>query len=333
MIALGLALLGAFIVKSSYLLLLYRWQYRYAFGKQVSLARRLMTGYLNMPYTFHLQRNSAETIKTTTETIQRFTFGFLNGLLIVLGELLVIAALTGLLVLVQPLATLGAVVVLGIPTLLIYKATQRHLAEAGRTAEQSFAAVVQWTEQAIGGIKETLVMARAAFFIERQSRHVQRLADCMRDNDAAFGRSAPDHRYVRRRRDGRPAASRSGAGAKPSGDPAGTRHIWRRRNAPDAVGQPDRQPGLRKPAFIMPRPRVLYNELRAIESPSRPRPFDARRISVARSSRSGNRWSSSMCPTPIRESRRPAIDDISLEISHEGNGSALSGRPAPARRR
>ncbi len=64
--------------------------------------------------------------------------------------------------------------------MLIYKATQRHLAEAGRTAELSFAAVVQWTEQAIGGIKETLVMARAAFFIERQSRHVQRLADCMR---------------------------------------------------------------------------------------------------------------------------------------------------------
>ena len=129
---------------------------------------------------FTLQRNSAETIKTTTETIQRFTFGFLNGLLIVLGELLVIAALTGLLVLIQPLATLGAVVVLGIPTLLIYKATQRHLAEAGRTAEQSFAAVVQWTEQAIGGIKETLVMGRAPFFIERQGRQVQRLADCMR---------------------------------------------------------------------------------------------------------------------------------------------------------
>jgi len=175
-IALGLALLGAFMAKSCYLLLLHRWQYRYAFGKQARLARRLMTGYLNMPYEFHLQRNSAETIKTTTDTIQRFTFGFLNGLLIVLGELLVIAALTGLLVLVQPLATLGAVVVLGIPTLLIYKATQRHLAEAGRTAELSFAAIVQWTEQAIGGIKETLVMARAGFFIDRQNYHVQRLA-------------------------------------------------------------------------------------------------------------------------------------------------------------
>ena len=50
---LGLVLFGAFIVKSSYLLVLYRWQYRYAFGKQVSLARRLMTGYLNMPYAFH----------------------------------------------------------------------------------------------------------------------------------------------------------------------------------------------------------------------------------------------------------------------------------------
>jgi ATP-binding cassette, subfamily B, bacterial PglK len=179
-VALGLALWSAFLIKSSYLLLLYRWLYRYAFGKQASLARRLMTGYLNMPYAFHLQRNSAETIKTMTDTLQRFTLGFLNGLLIVLGELLVIAALTGLLVLVEPLATLGAVVVLGVPTLLIYKAMQRHLAEAGRTADQSFAAVVQWTEQAIGGIKETLVMGRAPFFIERQGQQVRRLADCMR---------------------------------------------------------------------------------------------------------------------------------------------------------
>jgi ABC-type multidrug transport system fused ATPase/permease subunit len=179
-VAFGSALLGAFIVKSGYLLILYYWLHRYVFGKQASLARRLMTGYLDMPYTFHLQRNSAAAIKTTTETIQRFTSGFLNALLIILGELLVIAALTGLLVLVQPLATFGAVVVLGIPTLLIYKATQSHLAEAGRIAEQSSAAVVQWTEQAISGIKDTLVMGRAAFFIERHGQQAQRLADCIR---------------------------------------------------------------------------------------------------------------------------------------------------------
>ena len=60
LIALGLGLIAAFVVKSGYLLLLYRWLYRYIFAKQVALARQLMTGYLSAPYTFHLQRNSAE---------------------------------------------------------------------------------------------------------------------------------------------------------------------------------------------------------------------------------------------------------------------------------
>ncbi len=180
LIALGFALFATYVLKSGYLLLLYQRLYRYVFDKQASLARRLLTGFLNMPYTFYLQRNSAELIKVTTETIPRFTSGFLIGLMIILGEFLVVLALVALLVAVEPLATVGAVIVLGIPTALVYRAMQHRLAQAGRLTEQSFAAMIQWTEQAIGGIKETLVTGRASFFIDRQAYEVRRLADCMR---------------------------------------------------------------------------------------------------------------------------------------------------------
>jgi len=140
----------------------------------------LLTGYLNVPYTFHLQRNSSELIKVTTETIQRFTTGFLVSLLIVLGELLVVVALIIVLTLIEPLATFGAVLVLGIPTTLIYRSMQRRLAASGRLAERSMGSMIQWTEQAIGGIKETLVVGRALFFIDHQGYHAQRFADSWR---------------------------------------------------------------------------------------------------------------------------------------------------------
>ena len=42
------------------------------------------------------------------------------NLLIVLGELLVLGALASLLMIVEPLATLGALIVLGVPTALVY---------------------------------------------------------------------------------------------------------------------------------------------------------------------------------------------------------------------
>jgi ATP-binding cassette subfamily C protein len=180
LMALGLGLIGAFIIKSGYLVLLYRWLFRYVFEKQVALARQLLTGYLDAPYTFHLQRNSAELIKATTGTVQGFTSGFLVNLLTLLGEVLVVVALIILLMLIDPLTTLGAVLVLGVPTALSYRAMRHWLAASGRLAEQSFASVIQWTEQAIGGIKETLVTGRASFFIERHGYHVRLLADSLR---------------------------------------------------------------------------------------------------------------------------------------------------------
>ena len=180
LIAVGLGLIGIFVVKSAYLVLLSRWQIRYIFATHVRLGRRLLRGYLNAPYVFHLQRNSAEMIKATTETVQRFTAGFLISVLTVLGELLVVLALAVILTVIEPLATLGAILVLGLPTALIYRAMQGRLALAGRAAEQSFTSIIQWTEQAIGGIKETLITGRASFFLDRHAYHVQRVADGMR---------------------------------------------------------------------------------------------------------------------------------------------------------
>ncbi len=182
LIAIGFGLVGVFVIKSGYLVLLYRSLFRYVFEKQVGLARQLLTGYLSVAYTFHLQRNSAEIIRTTTETLQRFTTGFLVSLLMVLGEVLVVAALLLLLMLIEPLATLGAMIALGIPAALVYWTMQHRLAASGRLVERSLASMIQWTEQAIGGIKETLIMGRATFFTDRHAYHAGQFAEANRSS-------------------------------------------------------------------------------------------------------------------------------------------------------
>src|SRR5437870_3431025 len=68
-IAIGLGLVCVFMIKSSYLVFLYRWLFYYVYEKHARLTRRMLAGYLGAPYTFHLQRNTAELVKTTTETI------------------------------------------------------------------------------------------------------------------------------------------------------------------------------------------------------------------------------------------------------------------------
>ncbi len=176
----GPALIVLFVFKTVYLIQSNRWLFRYAMKKEVNLSRHLMAGYLNAPYTFHLQRNSADLVTVTVRSVEEFSSGFMVNLLTVMGELLVIVTLTGLLMIVEPLATLGALVVLAVPTAVVYQATRRRLAELGRMAEQSFAAMIQWAEQAIRGVKETMITGRRSFFIEQHAHHVQRFTDSLR---------------------------------------------------------------------------------------------------------------------------------------------------------
>jgi ATP-binding cassette, subfamily B, bacterial PglK len=177
---LGPALIALFAIKTGYLIQLYRWLFRYAMKKEVKLARQLLEGYLSAPYTLHLQRNSAELIGVTTRSVEEFTSGFLVNLLTVLGELSVLVGVTSLLMLVEPLATLGALVVLAVPTAAVYRSTRHRLAASGRIAEQSWSLMTQWAEQAIRSVKETMITGRRSFFIDQHSDHVQRFTASLR---------------------------------------------------------------------------------------------------------------------------------------------------------
>lgn len=139
-----------------------------------------MTGYLTAPYTLHLQRNSAELIRVATRSVEDFTNGFMVNLLIMMGELLVLAALTALLMFVEPLVAFGALLVLAVPTALVYRATQHRLGSSGQVAESGFASMIQWAEQAISGAKETMITGRRSFFIEQHGYYVRQFTDLLR---------------------------------------------------------------------------------------------------------------------------------------------------------
>lgn len=186
---LGPALIALFTIKTAYLTVVYRWLFRYAMNMHVDLARQLLEGYLSAPYALHVQRNSSELIRITTRSVEDVTNIFMVNLLILIGELLVLGALAGLLTFVEPIGTLGALLVLAVPTYLVYRATQPRLAASGRVAEESFGLMIQWAEQAISGVKEIILTGDRAFFLDEHGRQVHRFADSIRS--MAFLAAAP----------------------------------------------------------------------------------------------------------------------------------------------
>jgi ATP-binding cassette subfamily C protein len=67
-----------------------------------------------------------------------------------------------------------------VPAAVVYRATHHRLGASGRIAEESFALMIQWAEQAIRGVKETMITGRRSFFIDQHSYQVQRFTESMR---------------------------------------------------------------------------------------------------------------------------------------------------------
>src|SRR6185369_5154979 len=69
-----------YVIKSLYLGVLAWRQMRFAFGVQATLSQRLFTTYLRQPYTFHLQRNSAQLIRNATTEVTLFASVLLDAM-------------------------------------------------------------------------------------------------------------------------------------------------------------------------------------------------------------------------------------------------------------
>ena len=86
-----LILVGVYLIKALFLAFLVWRQTRFAFGVQVQLSQRLFTVYLRQPYTFHLQRNSAQLIRNVINEVGLFTFnGILPGMMLLTESLVLL---------------------------------------------------------------------------------------------------------------------------------------------------------------------------------------------------------------------------------------------------
>jgi ATP-binding cassette, subfamily B, bacterial PglK len=166
-----LALVVIYAVKAFYLALVAWWQSSFVFGVQVSLSARLFDGYLRQPYTFHLQRNSAELIRNViTETSQLSHVATIPGIML-LSEGLVIVAISALLVAMEPIPATVVVAVVAIVALGFHRLTSLRLLRWGEARQLHEMLRIQHLQQGLGGVKDVKVLGREAQFLARYMTH------------------------------------------------------------------------------------------------------------------------------------------------------------------
>jgi len=166
-----LVLVGVYFIKTLFLALLAWRQSRFAFAVQAHLSQQLFIAYLRQPYTFHLQRNSAQLIRNVIGEVNRFTFDGILPAMLLLSETLVLAGLCFLLLLVEPVGTLAVTMVLGFASWVFYRLSRKHLAQWGLARQHHEGLRIQHLQQGLGGVKDVKLLGREADFQERYEIH------------------------------------------------------------------------------------------------------------------------------------------------------------------
>ncbi|MBL1293406.1 MAG: ABC transporter ATP-binding protein [Thiotrichales bacterium] len=166
-----LVLVVVYLIKAFFLAILAWRQTRFAFNVQAHLSQRLFALYLRQPYTFHLQRNSAQLIRNIINEVSQFTFsGIIPGMLL-LTESLVLLGLCSLLIYVEPLGALIVVSVLGTAAWGFHQFTRDHITRWGAARQYHEGLRIQHLQQGLGGVKDVKLLGREAEFLEQYHEH------------------------------------------------------------------------------------------------------------------------------------------------------------------
>ena len=159
-----------FALKSTVLAAVIFMQNRFITSHRALYSQDLLRLYLNQPYVFHLQRNTAELIRNITTLSSRI---FVKGLLPILQiamETMVIIGMVIVLMLVDPVATLIVGGILGGVLGIFYLSIRHRLREWGRHVIGYDSEIFLWINQALGSIKETKLYRNEHYFYESYAK-------------------------------------------------------------------------------------------------------------------------------------------------------------------
>jgi ABC-type multidrug transport system fused ATPase/permease subunit len=166
-----LVLVAVNVIRAVFLGLMTWRQTKFAFGLQADLSQRLFATYLQQPYTFLLQRNSAQLIRNAITEVNQFTGVVILPAMLILTEGLVLLGMALLLLIVEPFGALIVVLVLGVAAWAFHRGTRARLARWGVARQHHEGLRLQHLQQGLGGAKEVKLLGREGDFLARYREH------------------------------------------------------------------------------------------------------------------------------------------------------------------
>jgi len=163
----GIALVMVFVIKNIYLAIYFYIEAKYAFSRYYKIAHRMMSSYMQAPYTFHLQRNTADLLRNSNSEVRILVKQVIKPTLVMAKEMVMFFAIILFLFFMEPVITLIVMVLLGSTVGGFLALTQRRVKGYGLEEQQHRRGLIKALNQGVGGIKDARVLNREAEFIEK----------------------------------------------------------------------------------------------------------------------------------------------------------------------
>ena len=177
-----LALIVIYVFKNVYLTVMGYVKFTFIYNNQLRLSGRLIDCYLKKPYTYHLDKNSAEMIRSIMLDAERF-FQMLLTMFSVFSEVMVSALLCIYLLIVDWMITVSVVVILlafsGLYLLLFHGRTKRN----GKISQFNDGKMHQAINQALGAVKDIKILHREKYFVNAFTKRGAKKYTAVRNNE------------------------------------------------------------------------------------------------------------------------------------------------------
>ena len=173
---LAVALILIYVIKNVYLTAMNYGIFRFSYNNQKRIEEKLLRSYLKQPYTFYLKKNSAELIRNVNEDVPMLVDTVISTMQLAV-EFIVCGLLLVFLIFMDPTITIVVGAVLLVFLLLIMRTIKKSIRTKGQNVREARAGMTQWLLQTFGGIKETKLLEREEFFMNRFSSQCSKFAN------------------------------------------------------------------------------------------------------------------------------------------------------------
>ena len=154
-------------------------QYRFTYENQRRLSYKMMRCYMDQPYVFHLNHNSAELSRNINEDVVSFFEAVLASLQLA-SEGSVCLAILLLLLYQDKSITIGVLLLVGVFGIVFMKVFRKKLRTAGRKSRDRQGSTRRIALEALGSVKEIKVLNREQAFVEQYDSQYRDFAESNR---------------------------------------------------------------------------------------------------------------------------------------------------------